>query len=85
MGIIYLCENLIFYSRSKHFKIDYHFIHDKTAKKKIQIHFIMSNDQLIDVLTKPLLNASFTHFRLKLHVKSLPLAWKEHIIGSAKL
>jgi hypothetical protein len=34
-------------------------------KKEIQIYFISSQDQLVDVLTKSLLNASFTAFLLQ--------------------
>jgi hypothetical protein len=36
------------------------------VKKEIQIHFISSHDQLVDVLTKLLPTAPFTTFRFKL-------------------
>lgn len=74
LGIIYLYENPIFYARTKYVDVDYHFVCDKITNKKNQIHFILSIDQLVDVLTKSLLNASFTHFRLKVRVKSQLLA-----------
>jgi hypothetical protein len=74
LDIIYLYENPIFYARTKYVEVDYHFVYDKIMNKKIQIHFILSNDQLVDIFTKPLLNAFFTHFQLKLRVKSPPLA-----------
>jgi len=40
---------------------DYHFVHDRVAKKEIQIRFISSKDQLVDVIAKPLPSASFAH------------------------
>jgi len=44
------------------------------AKKEIAVRFISSQDQLADVLTKPLPHAPFTYFRSKLHVDSPPSA-----------
>jgi hypothetical protein len=70
----YLSANHIFHARIKHVEVDYHFVHDKIAKKDIQIHFISSRDQFIDILTKPLSIASFNHFRFKLRVKPPLLA-----------
>ena len=45
-----LSSNLIFHTRTKYIEVDYHFVCDRIAKKDIQIHFISSNDQLVDVL-----------------------------------
>ena len=66
LGAIYLSVNLIFYARTKHVEVDYYFVHNRVAKKDIQIHFISSKNQLVDVLTKPLIIASFTDLRFKL-------------------
>jgi histone deacetylase 1/2 len=74
LGVTYLFANLIFHARTKHVEVDYHFVRDRVAKKKIQICFIPSQDQLIDVFTKPLSAASFTAFRFKLRVDPPPLA-----------
>jgi hypothetical protein len=38
------------------------------AKKEIQIRFISSHDQLVDVFTNPFFAASFTAFQFKLQV-----------------
>jgi len=42
------------------------------VKKKIQIRFISSQDQLVDVFTKPLPTTFFTVFQFKLRVDPPP-------------
>jgi len=74
LGATYLSANPIFHARTKHVKVDYHFIHDRVAKKEIQIRFVPSWDQLAYVFTKPLPVASFTAFRFKLRVDPSPSA-----------
>jgi histone deacetylase 1/2 len=74
LGATYLFANPIFHARTKHVEVDYHFVRDRVAKKKIQIRFIPSQDQLVDVFTEPLFVASFTAFRFKLRVDPPPLA-----------
>jgi len=72
LGATYLSFNLIFHARNKHVGVDYHFVHDRVAKKDIQVRFFLSHNQLADVFTKTLPYASLTYFRSKLHVDSLP-------------
>jgi histone deacetylase 1/2 len=69
-----LSANPIFHACTKHIEVDYHFVRDRVAKKKIQIHFISSHDQFTDVLTKPFPTALFTTFRFKLQVNPPPSA-----------
>jgi hypothetical protein len=40
LGATYLFANLIYYTHTKHVKVNYHFVSDIVSKKKIQIHFI---------------------------------------------
>ena len=68
LGATYLSANPIFYARTKHVEVDYHFVHDRVAKKEIQIRFVPFRDQLADVFTKPLPVASFIAFQFKLRV-----------------
>jgi histone deacetylase 1/2 len=74
LGATYLSTNPIFHARTKHVEVDYLFVRDSVVKKKIQISFISSHDQLADAFTKPLLTASFTVFRFKLRVDPPPSA-----------
>jgi hypothetical protein len=74
LGATYFSVNPVFHARTKHVEVDYHFVRDWVAKKEIQIRFIPSKDQLVDVLTKPLPHSVFASLRSKLHVVSPPSA-----------
>ncbi|XP_073268322.1 uncharacterized protein [Populus alba] len=74
LGATFLSANPVFHARTKHVEVDYHFVRDRVAKKEIQVQFISSQDQLADVLTKPLPLVSFGFFRSKLRVESPPSA-----------
>jgi hypothetical protein len=68
LGATFLSVNHVFHAYYKHVDVNYHFICDQVAKKKIQVRFISLKDLLVDVLTKPLPSASFAHFQSKLRV-----------------
>jgi hypothetical protein len=61
LGAMFLVSNLAFHARIKHIELDFHFVREKVMDVTIQVRFIYSQDQLVDVLTKPL---SSTHFKL---------------------
>jgi hypothetical protein len=61
LGAMFLVSNLAFHARIKHIELDFHFVREKVMNVIIQVRFIYSQDQLVDVLTKPL---SSTHFNL---------------------
>jgi hypothetical protein len=44
---------------TKHVEIDFHFVHNQVAAKTLQILFIPSKEQIIDVLTKPIVSNRF--------------------------
>ncbi|PKU77905.1 Retrovirus-related Pol polyprotein from transposon TNT 1-94 [Dendrobium catenatum] len=65
---ITLANNPVFHARTKHIKIDHRFVRDHVQQWTIQILPISTNDQLVDILTKPLSTPRFHALRLKLNV-----------------
>ena len=50
----YLFANVVFHSRMKHLAIDYHFVRDLVQLYEFYVVHISADDQLADVLIKPL-------------------------------
>ena len=48
-----LSENLVFHDRSKHVEIQYHCIRDMVQRRTVQLQYIPTDDQIVDILTKP--------------------------------
>ena len=51
---INLSKNLIQHYRTKHIEIRYHFFRDHVQNENILLKFILTEDQLADIFTKPL-------------------------------
>ncbi|KAK6118844.1 hypothetical protein DH2020_047411 [Rehmannia glutinosa] len=62
----------ISHTRTKHIEIDIHFIREKVQNKVVDVRFIPSEDQLADLLTKPLPLARFQLLCSKLALGSPP-------------
>ena len=71
---IKMTENLVVHDRSKHIEIRYFYIRDMMQKGDIKLQYVSTNEQVVDVLTKPLSQVKFEYFRDKLGVvrKDLP-------------
>ncbi|GJW66223.1 putative RNA-directed DNA polymerase [Tanacetum coccineum] len=61
LGATYLSANPIFCARTKHVKIDYHFVREKVAQEDLRVQHISTHDQIAYIFTKPLplLDSSF--------------------------
>jgi hypothetical protein len=68
---INLAKNSIAHGRSKHIETKFHFLRDQVTKGKIKMSYCNTNDQMADVLTKPLKIDRFKDLRRMLNVQSL--------------
>nr|GEX05854.1 copia protein [Tanacetum cinerariifolium] len=53
-GAIDISKNLVQHSRTKHIEIHHHFLRDNVQKGKFSIEKVSSEDNIADILTKPL-------------------------------
>ncbi|GKC30936.1 hypothetical protein Tco_1038230 [Tanacetum coccineum] len=65
-GAIDLCKNLVLHSRTKHIEIRHHFLRDNVQNGYISIEKVSSEDNIADILTKPLKQEPFNLLRLGL-------------------
>jgi hypothetical protein len=63
-----LLENLVFHDRSKHIEIKYQYIMDMVQRGAVRLQYMTSEEQVADMLTKPLSRMKFKHFSDKLGV-----------------
>jgi hypothetical protein len=54
-----LAKNPIFHERSKHIQVRYHFIRGCLEEGNFKACYINTKDQLVDLLTKPLVRIKF--------------------------
>ena len=74
ISAIELAKNLVYHSRTKHIELDMHFIRDKVLARELEINYIPSEEQIADILTKPLTFTQFNYLRSKLNVQPCPLS-----------
>jgi hypothetical protein len=69
-----MTENHVFHNRSKHIETPYHYICDMVQRGALKLQYISTDEQVADMLTKPLSRVKFECFRDKLGIvqKDLP-------------
>ena len=68
LGVTHLNVNFVFHSRMKHIALAYHFVRENVPNGKFRVSFVSTDDQLADILTKPLLRPKFDYLLFKLHL-----------------
>jgi hypothetical protein len=57
-----MTENYVFHDMSKHIEIFYHYICGMVQRGALNLQYISIDEQVADVLTKPLSHVKFEHF-----------------------
>jgi hypothetical protein len=65
---IRMADNLVEHSRTKHIAIWYHFLRDHQQRGDIEIAYVSTKEQLVDIFTKPLDEKTFTKLRNELNI-----------------
>jgi hypothetical protein len=63
-----LIENLVFDDKFKHVEFKYHYIRDMVHKGAVKLQYVTIDEQITNVLTKPLSIVRFVYFKDKLGV-----------------
>ena len=49
----------MFHDKSKHIEIKYHYILDMVQRGVVKLQYVLTEEQVVDVLTKPLSSVKF--------------------------
>ena len=71
-----LSENPVFHGKLKHIKMKYHYIRDMEQRGTVKLQYVAMDDQIADVLMKPLARVKFEYFREKLGVLQIKVPSK---------
>ena len=63
-----MSENPIFHDKSKQIEIKYHYMRDMVQRGEVMLLYVATEEQIADVLTKPLARLKFEYFRERLGV-----------------
>ena len=76
LSCVKLSENLVFHDKSKHIEIKYHYIRDKVQRGVLKLQYVVTDEQIADVLTNPLARVKFEYFMENLGVLQIDVPSK---------
>lgn len=71
-----LSKNPVFHDRSNHIDLKYHYIRDIIQKGVVKLQYISTDEQAVDIFTKPLARVKFAYFKERLGVVENPFLKK---------
>ena len=83
IGATQLSLNPVMHSKMKHIAIDLHFVRDFVQRGQLHVAHVHTDDQLADLLTKPLARSRFQQLRSKINVADGTLILRGRIRESA--
>lgn len=66
VSAIYVTSNPVYNQQMFHVKVDYHYVCEKVTHNELQVGYVSSTDQLVDLLTKGLFAVRFEFLLSKL-------------------
>jgi hypothetical protein len=72
VSVVYLAHNPVQHRRTKHIKLDIHFVHEKVALGAVRVLHIPSTAQYADIFIKGLPHVIFVDFQSSIHVALPP-------------
>ena len=71
MSTIALASNPVLHARTKHIEIDLHFVREKVKEKRLELRYVPTTYQIVDILTTPLGYQLFSRLRNKMSIYPL--------------
>ena len=71
-----MSENPVFHDSLKHIEIKYHYIRDMVQRGAVKLLYVAMEEQIADVLMKPLARLKFEYFRERLGVLQIEVPSK---------
>ena len=59
---VQMSVNLVHHDQTKHMEMRYHYVRDMVQKRVVELQFVPTNEQVANVLTKPLVRGKFEGF-----------------------
>ncbi|MCO5575200.1 hypothetical protein L7F22_028997 [Adiantum nelumboides] len=85
LSIIQLAQSPMFHARMKHIEVQYHFIRDRALDGDIDLAYVGTEDQAVDLFTKALGAEKLRRFRGMLGLRDMALSLRESVEISSSM